>query len=195
MQVTVAAPDAGALMSPAQAKLAEIQAIEIDSQEMFEEAGTELRAIKSRIKDLESQRTGIVAPLNDATKRINDLFRPAREVLEAAEKIIKGKMLTYQTEQERIAAEARRQAEEEARRERMRIEAEAAAAAQRAEQEAAEKRAAAAAAAQAGDIAAAAALEIEAEMTAEAAAAAAAEATMEAASVSVIPAAATPTAA
>lgn len=47
-------------------------------------------------------------------KKINDLFRAPLDFLSRAEQTIKSTMITYDREQERIAAEERRKAEEAA---------------------------------------------------------------------------------
>lgn len=121
------APDAAALNTRAQAALAMVESMVIDSQETYDLAADELKAIKSKAKTLEDQRTGITGPINKALKAINDLFRGPSQYLEQAEKIIKGKMLTYTAEQERIAAEERRKAEAALRAEQERLAREAAA--------------------------------------------------------------------
>lgn len=140
-------PDSAALTGRAQQALAFIQDFQIDSPETYSLAADELRAIKARANSLEEQRTGITGPINNALKAINALFRGPADLLSQAERTLKGKMLAWDQEQERIAAEARRKAEEAAAAERKRLADEAAAR----EREAQEQAAAAAAAAAAGD--------------------------------------------
>jgi len=146
-------PDSTALTSRAQAALAFIEAFVVDSNENFELAADELKAIKARAKAIEEQRTAITGPINTALRGINALFKGPGDLLERAEGILKTKMLMWQREQERIAAEARRQAEEAAAAERRRLAEEAAA-----RQREADAQAAAAAKAQAEGDAQAAAL-------------------------------------
>ncbi|MCZ4315135.1 hypothetical protein O4H66_17145 [Comamonadaceae bacterium G21597-S1] len=120
----------------------------VDSDDMLEVAAVDLRAVKALQKRVEEQRTSITGPLNQAVKAVNDLFRAPAQYLLDAEGKLKGAMLTYTTEQQRRAEEARRKAEEAARiererlaaeqREQERIAREAALAAQRAAQEAAD---------------------------------------------------------
>lgn len=133
--LTIQTPDAGALNKSAENFLASARSIVIDSPEMYQTAVTELQQIKRKAKDLEEQRVGLVSPLNAVVKKINDMFRAPLEFLTQAESTIKRAMITYDQEQERIAAEARRKAEEAAARERARIQAEAAAAEARAKAE------------------------------------------------------------
>lgn len=120
----------------AQAALNMVNDMQIDSQESYELAADELKAIKTKAKSLEEQRKTIVDPLNKATKAINDLFRNPAQFLVEAEKIIKTKMIKYTEIQERIAEEARRKAEEQQRIERARLAAEAAEREEKARQEA-----------------------------------------------------------
>lgn len=162
-------PDSAALTGRAQQALAFIQEFQIESQETYGLAADELKAIKQRANQLEEQRTGITKPINTALKAINDLFRGPATLLEQAERMLKGKMLAWDQEQQRIAAEARRKAEEAAAAERRRLEEEAAARQREAEEQA---RAAAAAAAagdqQAAELAKAAAQRAQAEANASA---------------------------
>lgn len=141
-------PDSMALTGRAQQALAFIEGFQIATAEDYALAADELKAIKARSKDLEGQRTGITGPINEALRAINNLFRGPSDLLTKAEETIKRKMLAWQAEQERIAAEARRKAEAEAEAQRKKLEEEAAAA-----QAAAQVQIAAAqAAAAAGDV-------------------------------------------
>ena len=127
------------LTTKAQTALAGAAAYVIDSTTMFELASDDLKNIKALQKEVEDKRTSISGPLNQAVKAVNDLFRPPKEYLEKAEYAIKRAMITWTTEQERLAAEARAKAEAEARAERERlaaIEREQAEAARKAQEEA-----------------------------------------------------------
>lgn len=137
-------PDSIALTNRAQAALTFIQSFEIANGEDYGLAAEELQAIKGRSKKLEEQRTSITGPINAALKAVNDLFRGPAQLLAQGEQLLKSKLLAYDQEQQRIAAEQRRAAEEAAAAERKRLEAEAAEC-----QREAEKQAAAAAKAQA----------------------------------------------
>lgn len=140
-------PDSTRLTRTAEGALEFIQSFEVVDAETYGFAADELQAIKSRRNAIEKQRTGITGPINDALRAINALFKGPAELLEQGERLIKSKMLAYQQEQERIAAEARRKAEESAAAERKRLEEEAAERQRQAQAHAA----AAAAAAAAGD--------------------------------------------
>ncbi len=107
----------------------------ITTPEQALNAGEDLKEIKALKRQLEKKRTAITGPINTALKEINALFKPAKKWLTMAEVMMKGKLKTYISEQERIAQEAQRKADEKARKRREKLEAKAAAA--RAEEEAA----------------------------------------------------------
>lgn len=137
--ITYDASAALVLATNAQKALANAVDYVIDSPTMYELASDDLKRVKALQKEVDEKRTGITGPLNKAVKAVNDLFRAPKEYLEKAEATLKRAMVTYTTEQERLAAEARRQAEAEARAERERLaqqEREAQEAARRAEAEA-----------------------------------------------------------
>lgn len=142
--------------------------IVVDSPEMYQLAAGELQAIAGRRKKIEDLRFSITRPMDEAKKRVMELFRGPTEQLERAENQIKGAMLTFRRAEDQRIARERAEAERIARAER-----EAAEAAQREAEAAAEAaRAEAEAAIAAGDTAAAAAAAAAAS-EAEAAAAAA----------------------
>lgn len=94
----------------------------VTSSEMAIGAGYDLKEIKKLGKELEQKRTSITGPINKALKEINALFKPAKNWLAEAERIVKGKLLYYQAEQDRIAQEAQRKADDEARKKQERLE-------------------------------------------------------------------------
>ncbi len=97
----------------------------IDSPAMLGAAGDDLVSVKSLQKKLEEQRDSEVRPLNSKVKEINDEYREPKQWLADAESVLKQKIMQYQEEQARIAAEAQRKADELARIERQRLHAEA----------------------------------------------------------------------
>lgn len=125
--VAVSVPDSNALSGSAQRALTSANSIVIDSHEMYQIGAEDLANIKRRQKELEEQRTGIVKPLNEAVKRINDMFRAPMDFLTQAEGILKRRMLAYTDEQERKRrveeAKLRAEADRRAAEERARIEA------------------------------------------------------------------------
>lgn len=64
-----------------------------------------VKAIKTRTKEIEDERTRIVKPFNEGVKAINARFKAMTAPLEDAETSLKGKMLTFQKEEERRARE------------------------------------------------------------------------------------------
>lgn len=153
--VTYDTAPAVVLSHQAQAALASAKDIVIDSDEMFQIAGEELRNIKALAKSVEEKRTAIVGPLNQAVKAVNALFKAPAEYLEQAESSVKRSMLVWNQEQQRKAEIARRAAEAAAAEERRRAEAVAAEQrriAEEAERKALEAAQAAEAAAAAGDV-------------------------------------------
>lgn len=97
------------------------ESVEIDSPEMFQVAGAELQAIKTRYKQIEEMRLGITRPMDAAKQKVMDLFRQPLERLAAAEKMVGGAMLTYQRAEQEKREQARRAAEEADRIERARL--------------------------------------------------------------------------
>ena len=139
-------------------------AVKVDSPEMYEVAGDELRSIVTRRKKIEELRLSLTRPIDEAKRRIMDLFRGPDGRLGQAESLLRDEMTRYQREEREKAEAARREAEakaaaERAEQERIAREAEAArrkaeaeaAAARKAGDEAAAKAAAEAAAAQRRD--------------------------------------------
>lgn len=113
--VTYDATPAIVLAGQAKALLSSADAYVIDSPEMLDLAAADLRQVKTLQKEVEAKRTSIVAPLNQAVKAINELFRAPTEYLGQAESSLKHSINVYQVEQERLAAEqaeAQRQADE-----------------------------------------------------------------------------------
>ena len=101
--------------------------IVISDQTQYETAATVLMQVKSRFKELETQRKEITGPLDEAKKKIMDLFRIPLDLLSKAESLIKSKMIGYTSEQEQKAAEEQKRlqklAEAEAEKERKKLQA------------------------------------------------------------------------
>jgi hypothetical protein len=80
-----------------------------------------VKAIKTRTKEIEDERTRIVKPFNDGVKAINARFKSLTVPLEDAEADVKKKMLSFQRDEQRRVDEenarlekARKEAEERA---------------------------------------------------------------------------------
>lgn len=156
----IATPEAIANVEQAEAgKLLTVaQSYQIDSADMATAAADDLGQIKGKLKALDEKRLSLTRPLDEAKKRIMELFEGPRTVLLQAEGVLKGAILDWnKREQARLEAE---------RREQERIAREAAEAAAR---QAEEARKAAEVAAAAGNAEAAVELEQQAEQAVEAA--------------------------
>ncbi len=119
--VNIKRPDE-ALFKNSEAMLEGARDWKITTPDAAARAGEDLKAVKTLAKQIEGKRTAITGPLNKALKEVNSLFRPAKGWLKEAEGILKGKLLEYQNEQERIAREAQAKADAEARKEREKLE-------------------------------------------------------------------------
>lgn len=118
-------PSGPELSTKAQRSLAFIEGMRIATADDYQLGADELQGIKAKWAKLEEQRTAITKPINDALRAVNALFKGPQDLLKRAEDLLKGKLIGYDNEQRRIAAEAQRKADEEARRQREAQEAEA----------------------------------------------------------------------
>ena len=112
MTITVGvSPQQQEQMTSAQNYFVSAQEFTVDSNASFEVAADELKAIKSKIKELDSDRKAITKPLDETKKRIMDLYRKPLAFLTQAETYLKRSMLSFQQEQEKLrrAEEAKRQ--------------------------------------------------------------------------------------
>lgn len=125
MNLNVNVPEEAVLSTGPARMLKMAESFVVQSQDDYELAAGELQAVKAKAKSLEAERVDLVNPINLTVKKINDRFRAPLTYLENAEKALKGSMVSYVNEQNRIAAEARRIAEAEAAAERKRLEDEA----------------------------------------------------------------------
>jgi membrane protein involved in colicin uptake len=121
-QELVTIPQADTALKAADDAYAIALAYDIDSPEIFEAAGDELRAIATKRKEIEETRMTLTRPLDESKRRIMDLFRvPIDRLTDAETKLRKG-MLTYQQSEREKAYKARREAEAVAAREREQLE-------------------------------------------------------------------------
>lgn len=125
MQFDIAMPDTSKLIADAHTALAIPDNFVVTTAEDFVSAADKLKLIKGFASRWEEQRKELKAPILDAGKKIDAMFAPAKERLDAAEKTIKAAMIKYENEQRRAREEEQRKADEIARKERERIEAEA----------------------------------------------------------------------
>lgn len=123
------------LMKDAEQTLELVKDYRIQTSGDYEAAATQLATIKSKAKELESQRKAITKPLDDAKRQVMDLFRQPLQFLSDAEGVIKQGMAAFTREQERLRLEQQRKAEEAARKERERLERRAAKAAEKGQED------------------------------------------------------------
>jgi len=118
-------------------EVAVAEALEIDSPEAAEYASGELKRIAQHKKSLKAFYDGFVEPAKKIIENAKSFFSPADAALTQADLIIRAKLTAWTTEQERIAAEQRRQREEAERKARQEANERAAAATAKAQEEAA----------------------------------------------------------
>ncbi len=82
----------------------------------------DLKQIKAQIKAIEDYRKSITDPINEQIKRIKAFFDVPINKLKEAEEVIKGAILKYQKEQERIRLEEQARLREEAEKRRLELE-------------------------------------------------------------------------
>lgn len=83
-------------------------AVTIDSQEMLDIAGDELRSIVTRKKEIEELRLSITRPMDEAKSRVMDLFKVPTNRLIDAENLLRTEITRYTQEQARIDDQRRR---------------------------------------------------------------------------------------
>ncbi len=101
-------PQAMAAPDEAQHMLQVALSYEIDSPEMLDAAAAELSNVVARKKAITEKRLDITRPLDAAKRAVMDFFAGPLDLLEQAERALKGGMVGYERkERERIAAEQR----------------------------------------------------------------------------------------
>lgn len=106
--VDQAATEAQGLEEVTAAVLVEAEQFEIVTQEHYVQSADLLKQIKGKMSELDTLRRSITRPLDDAKRQVMDLFRPAEERLSKAEGVLKGAMIGFTREQERLRQEAER---------------------------------------------------------------------------------------
>ncbi len=96
----------------------------VENAEQAERAGGILRDLQTVRKRAETERKDLTRPYRAHEQQINDQFREPSAMLDKADAIIRGKVLEYQREQERIRAEQQRELDRIAAEQRARDEAE-----------------------------------------------------------------------
>lgn len=113
-------PDA--LFKKGEEWLAIARTYRITSPEAALAGGEDLKLVKALARQLEEKETAITRPINQAHKEVKAFFKPAREWLAEAERLLKGELLRFQAEQDRMAAELQAKADAAATKEREKLE-------------------------------------------------------------------------
>jgi len=116
------------------------EAFIVDSDEMAGVTNDELKQIKAKREHIKAMKDRFIQPAQQIIDTAKEFFNPPLEALDKAEALLKSRLMTYQTEQRRIAEEARLKAEAEERQRRQKAEQEAAAARAAAEERARQER-------------------------------------------------------
>lgn len=124
LQVEIKMPDQNELIAQANSILIAPQTIRDGND--YQGAADKLKIVKGFAKQWEEMRTKLKAPILEAGRNIDALFKEPQARLEAAEKTIKRAMNAYDTEQERVQKAEEARLAEIARKEREAIEAKAA---------------------------------------------------------------------
>jgi hypothetical protein len=109
-------PEVSTAVNTARKALEIASAFKVDSDTMYEMAGSELKEIKAKRNQLDALRKSMTAPLDESKKKIMDFFRQPLDWLDDAEAAIKRGMLTFKQAQERKEREERERAAAEAKR-------------------------------------------------------------------------------
>jgi len=124
---------ASAVATAAEQARARAEAMEVTNDAEAGEAAALLREVNRQRREGEKERKSLKEPILEAGRRLDARFREVMEPLDAVDEVLRGKLGTYQAEQDRIRRE------EEARLERERQEREAAERARREEAERVER--------------------------------------------------------
>lgn len=119
MQLEIKTPDAQELMAQAESVI--VAPLVIRDGNDYVTAADKLKIIKGFSKGWEDMRTKLKAPILEAGRQIDALFKPAQERLASTEKTIKTAMLDYDREQEKIRAAEQARLQEIARKEQERL--------------------------------------------------------------------------
>ena len=97
----------------------------VRSPREYEGVSQYVKDVKAHFKTLEGHRTYLKEPFLEGGRRVDEFFRAALKFCSDAEAAAKRLLLTYESDQRRIAAEKQRQLDEEARKQREALEAKA----------------------------------------------------------------------
>ncbi|MBT9161087.1 MAG: hypothetical protein DDT26_02386 [Dehalococcoidia bacterium] len=121
MEDMVITPEARRLEEAAERHLVTAQSMVVRNAADYQSASEVLKAIKSRLKEVEDLRKGMTRPLDAAKAKIMAFFKPVTESLTNAETRTKKSMLVWQAEEEQKRLEEERRLQALARREQERL--------------------------------------------------------------------------
>jgi hypothetical protein len=104
-----------ALFASANSVSKEVLSLTIENDEQYSNAAELTKKIRVVAKDLNASRVSITAPLDEAKKKVMDLFREPLSALESAQKTLDFGIRDYHTKKENERREAERKAEAVAR--------------------------------------------------------------------------------
>lgn len=93
--------DAMTVLSASANELTLAGSLSIKTVEQYTACADDLKRIKGMQKDVEAKRVSLAANIDAAKKEVQDLFKPAQNWLDDAEKAIKAAMISFQQEQEK----------------------------------------------------------------------------------------------
>ena len=125
----------------------------VRSPHEYQQVSGFLSQIKTKFNEIEGHRKHLKEPFIEGGRRVDEFFRAPLQFLKDAETAAKQKLIGYETEQRRVAAEEQRKLDEKARKEREALEAKARAEREKADAEAREIQRRADEARAAGDLA------------------------------------------
>ena len=144
---------ATALVQVASETKAQALTLLVRSPHEYQQVSGFLSQIKSKFNEIEGHRKHLKEPFIEGGRRVDEFFRAPLQFLKDAETVAKQKLIGYETEQRRVAAEEQRKLDEKARKEREALEAKARAEREKADAEAREIQRRADEARAAGDLA------------------------------------------
>ncbi len=109
----VLSPVASALLTQANSIHAQVKLLEVTAATL-PRAQEMLVQLAKGLKSLEADRQFLTKPLKDHAKRIESVYRPATERFEAADELLRNKVLDFQREAAKAVAEAQAQLTEQA---------------------------------------------------------------------------------
>lgn len=79
----------------------QFSSLEVTDQDSADLVGEILVELKNKHEEIEEKRKEATGPLNKSLRTINSWFKPAKDAIEAAQKLLKGKVSCWYEEQER----------------------------------------------------------------------------------------------